>query len=344
MRHTQQKRRSPKSVHSRLKLSHHRHTGKRLAHRHTSWGVLVLMMIATTTIVGFATRVALAGTITSSGNITVGARIPGPPPSTPATIEAPINGQDFTSSKVTVSGTCPNETIVQIYKNGILAGAIDCTDSAFTLEIDLLRGKNDLVAKVIDNLDQYGPDSATVTVTYTPLALPVVAADQAPVTEVQKKAYVQALHLPQLLITTEATYQGVLAGSPLQLKLFISGGQAPYAISVDWGDGQQELLPRNEAGSFVMGHTYKQAGHYKVKVKAADALQSQSYLQTVAIVYGETQVPVSATTFVSDYADTLFFVWPMYLLIFTAVLFFWIGERRELYKLKKPVHKLKLKV
>jgi hypothetical protein len=344
MRRTQQKRLPPKSVHSHLKLSHHRHTGKRLPHRHTSWGVLLLMMVATTTIIGFATRVALAGTITSSGNITVGARIPGPPPSTPATIEAPTNGQDFSAPKVTVSGTCPNQTIVQIYANDILVGAIDCTDGAFTLEVDLLRGKNDIVAKVIDNLDQYGPDSAAVMVTYTPPAVPVVAAEQAPVTEVQKKAYAQALHLPQLIMSAEAAYQGVLAGNPLQLKLFISGGQTPYAISIDWGDGQQELLPQSVAGSFVLSHTYRQAGHYKVKTLAADALQSQSYLQTVAIVFGETQVPVSATTFVSDYADTLYFVWPMYLLIFTAVLFFWIGERREFYKLKKPVHKLKVKV
>jgi hypothetical protein len=332
------------ALHARLKLSHHRHTGKRLEHRHTSWGLLVLIMVATTAIMGFTAKVALADDITLSGNISVNAKIPGPPPTDPAVIDSPLSGQDFTSSRITLSGTCPDGTIVQIYKNSIFAGAIDCADDKFTLEIDLLRGSNILIAKVIDSLDQYGPDSAPVTVTYTVPTLPDISSgstSSSSVIEMQRKAYSQALNLPQMLITTEANYQGILKNKLLQLKLIISGGQTPYAVYIDWGDGQPELLSQANAGNFVASHTYKAIGRYKIKIKAADSLSSQSFVQTVVIVYGENTAPISAIKFIDDYADNLFFVWPMYLFVFIAVTFFWIGERYGLYKLKKPVHKLK---
>src|SRR4051812_4814653 len=102
-------------LHRKLKLSHHRHSGKRLPHAHTSWGLLMVFMLATVLISLFATKVALADDIVQSGNMKVNARVPGPAPSSPAVIETPQDGQIFTTSPITVSGTCPANTAVQIY-------------------------------------------------------------------------------------------------------------------------------------------------------------------------------------------------------------------------------------
>ena len=88
------------------------------------------------------------------------------PPTTGATITTPGNGSSFSNSPITVSGICPKGLLVQVYNNGVMVGAVMCTNGSFRLQVSLFAGTNELTAIVYDDLDQAGPVSKSVKVTY----------------------------------------------------------------------------------------------------------------------------------------------------------------------------------
>jgi hypothetical protein len=56
--------------------------------------------------------------------------------------------------------------LVKIFKNNVFGGSVQCDRGNFSLQSDLFVGTNELVARVFDELDQPGPDSNIVTVTF----------------------------------------------------------------------------------------------------------------------------------------------------------------------------------
>lgn len=56
---------------------------------------------------------------------------------------------------------------MQVYDNGVMAGSAMCTGGSFSVQISLFAGTNELSATVFDDLEQAGPVSNIVTVTYT---------------------------------------------------------------------------------------------------------------------------------------------------------------------------------
>src|SRR5690348_6906480 len=185
--------------------------------------------------------------------------MPGPPPKTGAVITAPQDGQHITTSPVAVSGTCPDDTIVEIYKNDIFAGSGPCTQGGFSFDIDLLVGKNTLVARDYDALNQAGPDSAAVNVFYD--VLPAQAALLAPLN----------FGGSQLLLNTNAVYRGVFPQQMLNIPLSIIGGVPPYAVNVQWGDSTNKVVPRNDNLTFNVDHAYTKAGTYQVTFQGSDS-------------------------------------------------------------------------
>lgn len=101
-----------------------------------------------------------------SGSVGLEGKISSPPPTTPATISFPRDGAVITDLPVTVTGICPNGLLVKLFKNNVFAGAGQCNNGSFSIQIDLFSGRNELVARVYDDLDQAGPDSNIVTVTF----------------------------------------------------------------------------------------------------------------------------------------------------------------------------------
>src|SRR5665213_2749514 len=89
-----------------------------------------------------------------------------PPPTQGATISIPSNGTTFTTSPITVSGICPTGLLVEVDDNGVMDGAINCTNGSFSLQVGLYPGQNVLTVTVYDDLNQAGPVSNTVIVTY----------------------------------------------------------------------------------------------------------------------------------------------------------------------------------
>lgn len=270
----------------------------------------------------------IASAVSESGSIQLGGNVPGPPPQFAAVIQQPAPNQKFTQPLITVSGTCPGGSFVQILRNGIFAGATPCNGGAFSLKIDLVIGKNDLMARVYDNLGQFGPDSATVTVYYEPPNNPAVIAP----------GQVVSAGVLQLLVTTDSLYHGVTAGSQSNFGFTISGGQVPYALVIKWGDGTESVFTRDSDGQFTVGHAYKHGGIYKLTIAAIDALGNSARLETVILVNGP-PLPFTTTTQVipQDEPSWLATIWPYYLLFLIIILAFLSGNFYQAHKKNKTI-------
>lgn len=312
-------------LHKKLKLSHKRHSGKLLPHKHTSHGALLIILLTTGVMLFMATRsiAATALTLNESGDIGLSGEVPGAPPGAPV-ILVPKDGDSFSSSPIDVSGTCPANTFIEIYKNGILAGATNCISQTFGLKIDLVIGVNELIAKAKDNLNQYSPDSNKVTVTYGPVSPPK---GQIPPGSPQGAPGAPAY---QFIVIPDSEYFGTYAGNLFKLAITIRGGVQPYAISVDWGDKHQDVVPRNSEGRFETSHVYKYGQVYYITINGTDTAGNKAYSQTAVLMAGPK--PAKPAEVVSEY-PLLAVIWPMYISALGAVTTFWLGEKYEKQKL-----------
>jgi hypothetical protein len=308
--------------HKKILPAHH--TGKIRHHRHTSYGSLTAVLLLTCLLLAVVSRsVALAAGDPVTGSNTVYAVVPGPTPTTPPAITNIPPGTVYTTNEpVTVSGTCPNGTLLKIFKNEVLAGTTLCQNGRFSIQIDLFLGSNTLIVRAYNNLDNSGPESAPVVVTKT---LPGIN-----LSEVGR----------QLFVTTEVYFKGVEVGQKLSWPLTIGGGQAPYAVSVAWGDGTTDLISRGTEGTFNIEHIYQEAGDgdkgsYNVTVLVTDAAGNKTFIHLVSIVGG--QKPGVAATIKQgyDWSATLRIAWQIVAVAILAVFSFWLGERREIRILRK---------
>lgn len=305
-----------------LKLSHHHHSGTLRPHEHTSYVPLLILL----SLVGLALGAYTAGAASpgpEAGSVGLSGVMPGKPPTVAATIRTPINGQRFGTSPATVAGTCPENTLVEIFKNDIFAGSTTCaSNGTYTLEVDLLIGQNLLVARVYDALNQPGPDSNTVTVFYD--ALPSQAG---PINTLDFGG-------AQLLLNTDAVFRGVFPEKEMAIPIDVIGGTPPYAVNIQWGDSTNKVVPRNDNQTFTVSHTYKKAGVFNVSLQATDSAGRVAFLTVAAIVNGQPAVaPAVGST--QQNINMLLALWPLYAASVAVVISFWLGERREKLVLKR---------
>lgn len=256
------------------------------------------------------------------GSVGLEGQISAPPPTTPATISIPRSGQAFTTLPVTVSGLCTDGLLVKLFKNNVFAGSSQCTNGSFSLIIDLFDGQNELVARVFDALDQAGPDSNIVTVTYnndTPGFTSRVS-----------------------LFSTIAK-KGANPGQELVWPISVSDGEGPYAISVDWGDGKTpDLISQQFPGTFNISHIYDSPGVYNIVIKATDKNGGVAYLQLVGVANGAlSQEAAGAGKDSGNNAATItqqkILWWPAAVFIPFIATTFWLGKRHELHSLKRKI-------
>lgn len=254
-----------------------------------------------------------------SGSVGLEGKISSPPPTQPATISTPRNGQSFTTSPITIAGLCKNDLLVKIFSNNVFVGSAICKSGSYSLQVGLFSGKNDLVARVYDNLDQAGPDSNVVSVTFI------------------DANYSQAT--AELTLTSNFARRGANPNAELTWPIVLSGGTGPYALSVDWGDSSgADLQSITFAGNITLKHTYKQAGIYAVIIKATDHAGATAYLQVVAVANGEVAGGTGTSKGTSGGGTTVKFSpeWYMFLPILPLLLAsFWLGSRNELYVIRK---------
>lgn len=257
-----------------------------------------------------------------SGSVGVEGRISAPPPSTGATIAIPGNGQNFTDLPITVSGICPGNVLVKLFKNNVFAGSVQCVNGSYSIIIDLFSGQNELIARVYDELDQAGPDSNIVTVNYN---------DPRQGTQTR------------VSLTSNFAKRGANPGQTLNWPIILSGGTGPYAVSIDWGDGTaQQLLSQQFAGSFDIEHVYDSPGVYNIIVKAVDANGGTAFLQLVGIANGplsQDSGGVDGDNSVNSTGDQpVKVLWqPAAIFIPFIVATFWLGRKYQLKSIKTRI-------
>ena len=270
----------------------------------------------------FANRTVVADDKNVGVYAVIGATLPSSAPQ----INSIPDGKTFTTNdSLTVSGTCQNGMQVKIFKNEVLAGSTLCKSGAFSLPIDLFAGSNVVTARDYNADNIAGPESR-------PIIVKLVAQD------VQTNGkFLGTTVDSNLLLTSDAYYRGATAGKTISWLVTVSNGQAPYQISISWGDGKTEKLQRSASGQFKVNHIYdksaQDSGNYTVIIEAKDKLGQHALLQLVAVVPSVGTSSVGSTSgganwFTSEVA--------LQAVITTTliVLSFWIGERYELRLIK----------
>jgi len=259
-----------------------------------------------------------------SGAIGMQGSITSPPPTQGATITVPSSGQTFSEQPVTISGICPNGLLIKLFKNNVFAGSVQCEDGSYSLQTDLFNDQNELIARVFDELDQAGPDSNIVVVTF-------------------EDNRAGAVSRPTL--SSNFAKRGANPGSNLSWPIILSGGEGPYAVSVDWGDGSApDLFSRDFPGTFDINHAYERPGVYNIVVKVTDGNDNPAFLQLVGVANG----PLSQTDGSSaeggddgsGATSTIRVLWqPAALLIPFIVSTFWLGKKYELRSLRNKIER-----
>ena len=300
-----------------LKISQHHHSGKLRPHEHTSYFPLGIFLLVVGLTLSAYTAYA-SSPDPQAGSIGLTGTVPSKPPTKAATIDSPTDQKHFSTSPVSVGGTCPANTLVEIYKNEIFAGSTPCnSNGTYSLEIDLLIGQNVLVARVYDVLNQPGPDSNKRTVFYD--ALPNQSSVLAPVD----------FGGTQLLLNTDAVYRGIFPEQDLSVPIDILGGTPPYAVNIQWGDSTNKVISRKDNTNFSAIHAYKKPGTYQISLQATDANSRVAFLTVASIVNGQPAVATTSTSPTNAATNQLILLWPVYAGAVAVVVSFWLGERRE---------------
>jgi len=247
---------------------------------------------------------------------------PQPPPTTTATVTTPNNGASFSDSPITVTGLCTQGLVVQVYDNGVFVGSVNCTSGSFSIQVTLFTGTNDINAIQYDDLSQASPDSNHITVNYNNSSFSAFGT----------------------LITLTSNYGRRAAdpGSTLTWPLLLSGGNGPYAFSIDWGDGKTDLKSQSVTGEVDISHVYNQSGIYKVVVKVTDTNGVTAFLQLVAVANGKPTGSTSGSSGGGKNTTTVVtkVVWiPAVVTMVLLLPAFWLGRRSELVSIHRRMER-----
>jgi hypothetical protein len=283
----------------------------------------------------------------AADNLTVSAQLHAPLPASPANITSPADGSHFSSVPITVSGTCPQDSYLKLYRNDLFSGTAICTNSGdFQLQTDLFPGANHLKAQVYNITDDPGPAGNIITVYYdvpqqptNPLQQSITSNGNPP--KNSQPATSSAQSAQPFEIQSDYNYRGYKVGQDITWQFEISGGKAPYAINVDWGDGTNSVVSQNGAGKYNLSHRYKSVGReaqssYTIKVSGSDSDGRQTSLQMFLVV-NPGLLGFVANTLPSPHVSNkwLLVAWPAYAVVFLMAVSFWLGEREELLILKR---------
>lgn len=297
-------------------LVHHSYSGKLVHHSHTHYPTIVFMMLLCGVLLLAMT------TATKAAELRVTATVLGDPPPFAAVITEPRDGQRFSAIPIDIEGTCPPDSIVKIYRNDVFGGSVLCSaGQTFALKSDLFINKNTLIARVFNLAGLEGPVSKPVVVYYDKSAGPGIT---------------------QLFLDSETLYRSFFTHEKISWPVEIGGGKAPYAVSVDWGDGTSDVISLQKAGKFTISHIYTEPGgykgSYKISIKASDSQDGTAYLEVVVIV-NDIKTATAAPTGRDD-SDSLAFwqnlykrillMWPFYITAVLMLVSFWLGERQML--------------
>lgn len=281
----------------------------------------------------------------------INAKVAAPLPASAATIDSPADQYHSAVQRITVSGTCPSDTYVQLYQNNVLSGIATCgtNTTTYSLQIDLQPGSNTLEVRIFNITDDEGPRSAPITVWYDPPQPPVSPvtpqAGAGPSTPTQTPAPAAATETPFIITQEDFQYQVYSSGQTVTWTIALRGGVGPYVLGIDWGDDTQSTQTVDDLSNVTLTHTYRPTKdgvtNYTVSITATDKKGQQSFFQTTASVRRVGEPAVATTTnsdrgFLDILNDWLPFLWPIYAVCLLMTFSFWLGERQENYNLLHP--------
>lgn len=144
-------------------------------------------------------------------------------------------------------------------------------------------------------------------------------------------------------------YKVYKSGQNYSWELSLSGGTAPYAITIVWGDGKTSTLVKSSADTLAIDHTYDLGSltskNYDIKITAVDNNHATANLQISALVTFNGSQPASKSASLGNtniinnirkFMKTwIWLVWPAYAVVLLMTTSFWLGEREETEKLIK---------
>lgn len=359
-----------------FKIAEHKHTGKLIHHKHTSHLALLLVLIITGVCLYFNKSAALAQ---ASSSVSVSVIVPGPAPTQGAVVDYPKDGTVFKEGIIKVRGTCQPNTYVVIKSNNTSIGSTVCSSSgSFELKVQLLSGENNLTALNYDNLNQPGPTTLIVRVTYdqpkkqnnnnsnntttsgsgsisqTVIDPPITPSNPSVIPGINSTIAACKDYDTSNLPTGGDPHISVVCVPRLfepnieqVLGVIVWGGNPPYAVSVNWGDGSDETLISLKTQSYKKEtFSYKNAGNFNITFKLKDSNGDMAIAQTAVQVNGSS-VETSATLPISALASELVSTsWlktpvPFYILAVAVTLGFWGGDIFDQKFGKHKYHRVK---
>ena len=296
-----------------------------------------------------------------AGQYTITAKVSAATLTDAATLDEPTEGQVFTTSPIRVTGTCPDDSYVVLYRNAAMSGVAVCsTENTYDIETSLYPNYNILKIQAFNLTDDAGPLTPEITVVYLPPAVipPVTPTSPRvpnpttlnPATSTTRpgEATTQNVGIP--LLTSLFNYQTFITGEAFTWVLDVAGGKAPYQIKTEWGDGTSSLQTVSSSTSLQIAHQYKKAGVYAVKVVAVDAAGNQSMLQLVAVIKDPVSL-ITATNALDDDGQSilssgallvaknwLLIVWGTYVTVLLMSISFWLGEQQKIHAIVNARH------
>jgi hypothetical protein len=297
----------------------------------------------------------------AADDYTVNAVVPAVLPTVPAVIVTPTTGTHFSTKPITVDGTCELNQIVKLYRNSVFSGMVICAaDSTFQLQTDLFDGSNILQARIFNITNGEGPTSPTVTVYYDPPVSPPAdggnsgtgsdtpsssSSGSSDGSGSSSSSGGQVTGAGPFILNSDGMLRGYYTGDTVEIDIDAEGGTPPYAISVSWGDGKTSIISRKQAGIFKIKHVYTKAGGYKdtysIKISSSDSADNSTYLQFSIIVHDKNNIPYGAAGVASttelpplNFPFQLKVLWPVYGVTTLMAASFWLGQRRELQRLR----------
>lgn len=281
----------------------------------------------------------------NAANTVISATIEAPELTEPAIISQPVEGAIFTSTPITVTGICPDNSYVNLYRNGQFSGVDICINNNFQIQTDLFSGNNQLLAQDYNLTNEVGPTGTTINIIYNP---PVVTVSTPTTVSTRPTSSISSM---PLLVNSQFQYQAVTVGQIFSWNINITGGTPPYTVTVNWGDGSVSTYSFSTDPTFIISHDYKTAGNYVIKVNVRDFTGRNTFLQLIGIIHSPIVGPVASGTVTPKSVSSSvskairhysWVAWPSYLIIVALVFSFWLGEREEISTLtrhKQPAHR-----
>ena len=290
----------------------------------------------------------------------VTAVVPFDPPTIPATVTSTANNTTVNTSSIEIAGTCQvlnPAVIVSVWNGLLLLGSTAClVGGNYSITVAMFSGTNVLIIKSSNINGLYGPDSSPFTISFTPnQPVPDPGPNQdsgAGNNNIPSVTANNPQNSGELLLTSLAPFGVTNKENAVSITIRISGGNNPYSLTINWGDGTTMTQELDEKGDYTFNHIYEAANNYTVNVQVKDILEnSRSF--SWAVSPGMQSITTDNQAAIKTPADKTNFKPYIYAVVaLTAITFvstsFIVGRYYQTLKIsnmsnKQPIKKAKKK-